>query len=256
MAPALGVASVLELGRSESGATSPFLRKLAALATLDAEDIAIAISLVGASRIVETRTDIVEEGRAPSACTVLIEGLACRYKALDDGRRQILSLHAPGDLLDLHGLLLGRLDHSVATLSRCRVALIPADALLEVLDRRPNLRRAFWRATLVDGALLRSWLVALGQRPAHERVAHLFCEVDARLAAAGFATGDTLDFPITQEELADALGLSVVHVNRVLQRLRRDGLITLRARRLAIHDREALRRLGGFDLRYLSVGPD
>ena len=247
---------MLDLGRSDSGSASPFLRKLESLAALDPEDLRIVQALVGPGRTVEARADIVEEGRAPGACTVLLEGLACRYKALDDGRRQILSLHAPGDVLDLHGALLGRLDHSVATLSRCRVAPIPADALLEVLDRRPNLRLAFWRTSLLDGALVRAWLVALGQRPAHERVAHLFCEVDARLSAAGVARGDTLDFPITQEELADALGLSVVHVNRVLQRLRRDGLITLRARKLAIHDREALRRLGGFDGRYLSLGAD
>lgn len=245
---------MLELARSERGGASPFLRKLALLATLDPEDMRLAQALVGPSRTIEARADIVEEGVAPVACTVLIEGLACRYKALDDGRRQILSLHAAGDVLDLHGLMLGRLDHSVATLSRCRVAAIPADALLDALERRPNLRLAFWRATLVDGALLRGWLVALGQRSAHERVAHLFCEVDARLAAADVTNGDALDFPITQEELADALGLSVVHVNRVLQRLRRDGLITLRARKLAIHDLDALRRLGGFDARCLSVG--
>jgi CRP-like cAMP-binding protein len=247
---------LLELGRTESGSANPFLRKLESLAVLDAEDVRIARALVGPTRTVEARADIVEEGRPPGACTILIEGLACRYKALDDGRRQILSLHVPGDVLDLHGVLLGRLDHSVATLSRCRVAPIAADALLETLDRHPNLRQAFWRSSLLDGALFRAWLVALGQRPAHERVAHLFSEVDARLTAADATRGDTLDFPITQEELADALGLSVVHVNRVLQRLRRDGLITLRARKLSIHDRDALRRLGGFDGRYLSVGPD
>lgn len=244
-----------DLGRTEGASVSPFLRKLESLAALDSEDLRTAQALLGPLRAIEARADLVEEGGAPGACTVLLEGLACRYKALDDGRRQILSLHTAGDLLDVHGVLLGRLDHSVATLSRCRVAPIQADALLEVLDQRPNLRLAFWRASLLDGALFRAWLVALGQRPAQERVAHLFCEVDARLGAAGVARGDTLDFPITQEELADALGLSVVHVNRVLQRLRRDGLITLRARKLAIHDRDALRRLGGFDPRYLSVGP-
>lgn len=247
---------MLEAGRTDSGNANPFLRKLKSLAALDPEDIRTAQALIGPARMVEARADLVEEGQAPAGCTILMEGLACRYKALDDGRRQILSLHAPGDVLDLHGVLLGRLDHSVATLSRCRVAPIQAEALLEALDRRPSLRLAFWRASLLDGAVLRAWLVALGQRPAHERVAHLFCEVDARLTAAGVAKGDTLDFPITQEELADALGLSVVHVNRVLQRLRRDGLITLRARKLAIHDRDALRRLGGFDARYLRAGPD
>lgn len=245
---------MLELGRSESGSAHPFLRQLESLAALEPEDLRIAQALIGPSRLIEARADIVEEGRGHGLCTVLIEGLACSYKSLDDGRRQILSLHVPGDVLDLHGAMLGRLDYSVAALSRCRVAPIAADALLEALDRRPNLRQAFWRASLLDSALLRAWLVALGQRPAHERVAHLFCEVDARLAAAGVAKGDSFDFPITQEELADALGLSVVHVNRVLQRLRRDGLITLRARKLAIHDREALRRLGGFDDRYLTPG--
>lgn len=251
-----GCVFVLELGRLESGIANPFLRKLASLAKLDADDIRIAQTLLGPSRVVEARADVVEEGEATGLCTILLDGLACRYKALDDGRRQIMSLHAPGDLLDFHGLLLGRLDHAVATLSRCRVAPISADALLDAIDRRPNLRLAFWRASLLDSALLRAWLVALGQRPAHERVAHLFCEIDARLTAAGVGKGGAIDFPITQEELADALGLSVVHVNRVLQRLRREGLITLRARKLAIHDREALRRLGGFDGRYLSVGPD
>lgn len=245
---------MLELGRSDSGSANPFLRQLESLVALEPEDIRIAQGLIGPSRAIEARADIVEEGRDHGVCTVLLEGLACRYKALDDGRRQILSLHVPGEILDLHSAMLGRLDYSVATLSRCRVAPIPAETLLEALDRRPNLRQAFWRATLLDGALLRAWLVAVGQRPAHERVAHLFCEVDARLAAAGVAKGDSFDFPITQEELADALGLSVVHVNRVLQRLRRDGLITLRARKLSIHDREALRRLGGFDGRYLSTG--
>lgn len=240
-------------GDAQSGGANALLRKLQGLAPLSAEDRDVLMRALGPIRTVEARSDIVPEGPTPGYCAILLDGLACRYRTLDDGRRQIVLLQTPGDVLDLPGFLMRRLDHAVGAISRCRIATINHDVLNDIVARRPTILLALWRDSLMEAAVYRAWLVNVGQRSAYERVANLLCELAVRLRLVDRARADSFDFPLTQEELGDTLGLSVVHVNRVLQRLRAEGLITLKARRLTIHDRDTLARAGGFDPRYLQA---
>jgi CRP-like cAMP-binding protein len=196
--------------------------------------------------------DLVREGDHSPHCLVLIEGFACRYRTLSDGRRQIVSFHIAGDFLDLQGYLLQRLDHGFGTLTPSRIGLIPHTAIEELLER-PSLVKRLWRETVVDGAIHREWLVNVGRRTAYQRVAHIFCELVTRLQGAGLARDGACDLPLTQGELADATGLSTVHVNRVIQELRRDGLIILRGRVFTALDWEGLKRAAEVDPSYLDL---
>ncbi|HEY9217836.1 MAG TPA: Crp/Fnr family transcriptional regulator [Phenylobacterium sp.] len=233
--------------------SDPLYLKLAALGRLTEDDLRALRAQFTTTRDVAAGIDIVREGERPSTVVLLLKGFACRYKALPDGRRQILSFHIPGDILDLHGLLFGDMDHSVGAIQPCRVSMAPHDTMRELLERRPELSRVLWRDTLVDSAVFREWMVGMGRRHALERIAHLLCEVYARCEAAGLAKLGQCDLPLTQAELADSLGLSVVHVNRVLQQLRATGFITLRRGILRIHDWEGLKGAGGFHGGYLHL---
>lgn len=211
---------------------------------------------VGRTREIGPDQDIVAEGERPTDCKVVLEGFACRYKLLPDGRRQIMSFQIPGDFLDLQGFLAGEMDHSVGTLTPARVGFIPHDALVDVTERFPRVARALWRSTLLDASVFREWMVGMGRRSAYQRIAHLLCEMSLRLRLAGLASDGSYQLPITQAELADALGLSTVHVNRSLQALRREGLISFQSGRVAVHDWEGLIHAGEFDSRYLHLGQD
>jgi len=229
------------------------VRKLEGGGPLPPEAKQVILSLFSSPRRVAAGEDIIREGEAPQTVCLLLEGLGCRYKSVPDGRRQITSFQIPGDLLDLHALLLGELDYSIGALTPCKLVSAPHQRLAEVIEQHPLLGRALWRDTLVDGAVTREWLVGLGRRSAYGRIAHLLCEVVARLKAIGLTNGDVCDLPLTQQELADSLGLSLVHVNRVLQRLRASGLISLRRGALQVHDWEGLKQAGGFDAGYLHM---
>lgn len=206
-------------------------------------------------RAVPPDTDVAHQGDSPSECCLLLEGWACRYKILGRGQRQILSFHVPGDLLDLHAIELGVLDYSVGVISAARVAYIPYREIKALMESEPRLTAAFWRDTLIDGAIFREWLSGVGRRSAHERIAHLLCEMYVKVDAVGLTSDDGFDFPVTQAEIGDALGLSTVHVNRSLQELRRQGLIISRGSRLEIPDFEALKAAGDFNPMYLHVQP-
>jgi CRP-like cAMP-binding protein len=198
--------------------------------------------------------DLVTDGERQHDCKLIAEGFACRYKLLDDGRRQILSFHIPGDFVDLEGLLSGEMDHSIGTLSHGKVAVVPHAVMLDLTETYPRIARALWRTTLLDAAVFRQWLVGVGRRSAFARVAHLLCEMRVRLNAVGLSRNGSYDLPVTQAELADALGLSAVHVNRTLQTLRSQGLITLRGGKMTIEDWDDLRAAGEFDAKYLLAG--
>ncbi|MGV8839565.1 MAG: Crp/Fnr family transcriptional regulator [Bauldia sp.] len=204
-------------------------------------------------RIVEARRDLIIEGEASDVAVALLDGFACRYKTVARGRRQITGLLLPGDFDDTEPALSEPPDHSVATITSCRVALVPKAALGRVLREHPALDHAFRCFTRLELRLLREWLLNMGQRMADRQVAHLFCELLYRMNAIGLVSGGGFALPFTQEELADILGLSTVHVNRVLQELRRMALIRLDQRRLTIVDYEALRILGEFDPAYLQM---
>jgi CRP-like cAMP-binding protein len=217
----------------------------------DAEREAVE-GLLAARRVVPPGGEVVVEGDAASEVRVLLQGQAFRHRTLADGRRQIMAFHAPGDVLDLQGLLL-KLDYSVSALTLCQVATVPRARFEAMLDSHPRLARAFWRLSLAEGAIQREWMVGMGRRSALARIAHLLCEVFLRLKAVGLAERDRCHFPVTQAHLADALGLSAVHTNRVLQALRAAGLIAYRNGDLHVLDWDGLRAAGEFDAAYLNL---
>jgi CRP-like cAMP-binding protein len=200
----------------------------------------------------EARRNIIREGDRPDHVHLMVEGWAARYKLLPDGARQITAFLIPGDFCDLHVTILGEMDHSIATLTKSKVAFVPRATMSELTDR-PCIAKGFWWATLVDEAVLRSWVVNIGRRGAFEAVGHLFCELYVRMRNVGLTSGQRFELPLTQEEIADALGLTSVHVNRVLQRMRADGLIVLKSGALEILDYPALQEAAGFNPNYLHI---
>lgn len=232
----------------------PVLRKLECGAALSADDRRTAELMCQNERSFGAREDVIREGEQPQGVHAVLEGFACRYKLLPNGSRQILAWLIPGDFCDLHVSILGAMDHGIATLSPCRIAYLPQRDVEAMTSHRTNLTRALWWSTLVDEAVLRQWLVGVGRRSAEKQVAHLICELLVRLRVVGLVEGGVFDFPITQGELADAVGLTAVHVNRVVQHLRHCGLIRLQDRTLAVLDEGALRELAEFNANYLHLG--
>jgi CRP-like cAMP-binding protein len=194
---------------------------------------------------------IVQDGTLAQHCCLVVEGYAHRTKTLANGNRQIFSLHMAGDIPDLHSLHLRRMDHELAALSRCRVAYIPHGALKELLSGSPALTGLMWRDTLIDAAAFRAWMLMLGQAEAPARMAHLFCELFVRARMAHLTEGSRFDMPLTQIDLADVLGISLVHANRTLQDLRARGLIGFDQQSASILRWEELKALGQFDVSYL-----
>ena len=229
------------------------VHKLNSLIQLSSEEKQALENLPVVVRASPARTDIVREGDRPIQCAFLLEGWACRYKLLDAGRRQIMSFHTAGDFLELQSLHLHTVDNSVSALTDARVALISHENLLGLAGRYPNVGTALWRNSLVDAAIFREWLVGMGQRSARQRIAHLLCELYAKCEAVGLAQDFRCPLPITQIELADALGMSSVHVSRVLSDLRSE-VVTISGKQLVINDWERLKAEGEFDPTYLHLG--
>lgn len=229
------------------------IRKLERFAKLSkAEKQALHDASVSTLRL-PAHADLIQEGDPADGVHLMLEGFACRYKLLPDGRRQIVAYCVPGDFCDLRVFVPQRMDHSVGTMSPVHLARLSREKVSELTDRYPRVTRALWWTTLVDEAIAREWVVNVGQRTAFERAAHLMCEVFLRLRAVGLARGSTCELPLTQTEIADTLALSTVHVNRTLMELRRAGLITLRDKQLTIHDLQALQKEAGFNSDYLHL---
>lgn len=237
----------------ESRAVRPLIHKLERFGPLAEPERDLLTRLAAEASLVAPRTDLAHEGEIPNCLFVFLEGMACRYKVRSSGARQILAYLVPGDFCDVDVGLLTRRDHAISTLSSCRVARIELDTLQDLLVNQPSLIRAMRRATLVDDATAREWLVNVGSRSAIERIAHLFLELLLRLRAIGLTRGDSYDLPVSQLDLAETTGLSTVHVNRTLQDLKRQGLIELRSRLLTIRNVPRLVTLSGFNPRYLSL---
>lgn len=230
------------------------IRKLEQFVRLSAADRgALERLAAGRLRRFPARADIAVEGESPGSINLILEGWACRYKVLEDGRRQIVSFFVPGDLSDLNVFILRHMDHSLAAITPTTVAEITRDMLDEVTDGHPHVTQAFWWETLVSASIQREWTLSLGQRSAAERLAHLFCELFIRLRSVGLTEGDSCDFAVPQTALAEAAGLSPVHVNRTLMALREAGLLSLGRRRLTIPDLDALMAAGMFNLNYLHL---
>jgi CRP-like cAMP-binding protein len=229
------------------------LKRLNAFTDLDDEDRTKLVALCRDVRTIAAKRDITSEGDRPERVHLVIDGWAARYKMINGGSRQITAFLIPGDFCDLHVAVLGRMDHSIVALTRCKVAFIESSEMDRLTMENNRLTRAMWWGTLVDEAVLRQWVVNVGRRDAYERVAHVLCELHARMRIVGLVDNNRLALPITQEELADATGLTSVHINRTLQRLRNDNLIELRNGMLNVIDVNELRRAGGFDPSYLHI---
>jgi CRP-like cAMP-binding protein len=199
------------------------------------------------------RVDIAREGDRPRDVHLILSGWACRYKQLEDGRRQIVSFFLPGDICDLNVFILREMDHSIGTITAVTIADLSRDFFDEISAGYPRIATAFWWESLVNSAIQREWTMSLGQRTASERMAHLLCEIFFRLRLAGLTRGDSCDFPLTQADLADATGLSKVHVNRTLQELRSAELIGLKGKSLRIPNLERLMNAGLFNANYLHM---
>jgi CRP-like cAMP-binding protein len=230
----------------------PLVARLETLGPLSDADRQALAALGDNGRDFGARRSIIREGDRPDHVHLMLEGWAARYKLLPGGLRQITAFLLPGDFCDLHTTILAEMDHSIATLTRARIAYVPRGRM-EELTERPQLARAFRWSTLVDEAVLRSWIVNIGRRDAHQAIGHLMCELYVRLKIVGLAADHHFELPLTQEEIGDALGLTPVHVNRVLQRMRREGLISFARGALAIHDYRGLERASGFNPNYLHL---
>jgi len=231
----------------------PLIRKLESIFDLTADERQALQDLSMQTVALKADQDVVREGDRPSRCCLILSGFACTYKMTTQGKRQIVSFTITGDIPDLQSLHLKTLDNSVATISPCSVGFITHEDLRNLCNRYPRITSALWRETLIDAAIFREWVTNVGRREGVSRMAHVLCELLVRLRAVGLVGGHACDLPITQGEFADALGFSTVHVNRVLQQMRADGLIELSGDRLNIPDWEKLKEVGEFDPTYLHL---
>ena len=235
--------------------THTLIRKMDSIVTLTDEERAALMRLPMQVQELRADQDIIREGDRPSRSCLLIEGHASRYSVTATGKRQIFSFHIPGEIPDIQSLHIKIMDHTLGTISRCKVGFIQHEVLQELCHGHPRLGDAFWRETLINGAIFREWMKGIGRRDAKARIAHLMCEMVTRLKAVGLVEDLSCVWPYTQAELADALGLSAVHVNRTLQEIRAAKLIVLTKDRLTVKDWDGLVAMGEFDPTYLHQEP-
>lgn len=227
------------------------LKKLRQRTEISSEEERAIRNAVAETRKLPADMVAIHSGERLNSSLMLLDGWMARSKDLQSGERQVTELHVAGDFADLHAYTLKCLEHDVLTMSDCTVAILPHDRLKEIFEGHPRLARIYWFVTNVDAAIHREWALSLGQRSAISRMALLFCELRARLEAVGRTSGKGYEFPLTQREIAECLGLTVVHANRTLQELRRRGLVELENRHLTIRDRPGLEGVAEFDPAYL-----
>ena len=230
-------------------------RKLRRRHEISAAEEAAIRDMVADYRRVGPDETIIRAGEMLQESTLLLTGWLARVKDLRSGARQFTGLHVAGDFADLHSFTLKRLDHDVVSLTEGHLAIVPHARIKELIERFPHLARVYWFQTNLDAAIHREWLVSMARRSALARVSHLLCELSIRLEVAGLSDGASFDFPMTQNELADCLGLTTVHVNRTIQELRKRGLIQLDRRRVTLRDVAALKSVAEFDESYLYLEP-
>ena len=230
-------------------------RKVALRSALPAGELAELRRIPWQSARLAKAETIVREGERPTHSVLLLEGYAARHKVTLDGERQIVSIHVPGDFIDLQSAILKVADHSITAVGPVRLATVAHETILGVLDRNPGLARALWRDHLVEASIGREWLLNVGRRDAYARTAHLLCEIGLRLEAMGLSKRHRFVLGMTQTVLADTLGLTPVHMNRVIQRLRGESFITTHGTEVCVDDWGRLAHAGGFDPSYLYL-PD
>lgn len=229
------------------------LRKLRMRDHVSEREEQVLRAAVGGTEIFRAGKTIIRCGETLSRSALLTEGLVARYKDLSAGQRQIMEVHVPGDFTDLHGFPLKRLDHDVGAITAATIAWVPHEALYRITEDEPHLTRLLWLSTLMDSAIQRERILSVGRRPALARISHLLCELYIRLDVIGHADEMSYALPFTQADLADATGLTSVHVNRMLRELREEGLLTFRGGRVTIHDWQRLQDSAEFDPIYLHV---
>lgn len=228
-----------------------FIDKLRGYAILSDEDVAALLTATSHPRKFPARHDLIREGDRPGPVFVILEGWACRYKILPSGTRQILAFLMPGDSCDLHVGLLAQMDHSIQSIGPALVATIDRVEIDRIMDRHPNVAKAMYLSQLIDEGTLRAWITSMGRRTSVERVAHLTCELYLRARNIGLINGQHLTLPLSQILLADALGMTPVHLNRVLKDLKASGAMSLSRGSLEISNPERLVQIAGFDENYL-----
>jgi CRP-like cAMP-binding protein len=228
-----------------------FVQKLSELVELNAKDISALTAAVENGRKYTARQDLIREGDEPGPVFVMLEGWACRYKILPSGTRQIMAFLMPGDCCDLHVNMLAEMDHSIQAITIAKVATIPQAEMRTMLHSHPNIARAMYTAQLIDEGIMRAWIVSMGRRSSIERVSHLLCELYLRARNIGLTNDGRFAFPLSQLVLADALGMTAVHINRVLKKLRQSGAMALSRGSLEILDPAKLIQIAGFDENYL-----
>jgi len=234
-------------------ALAPMVRKLGLREELDRADREAILALPFTRRTLQAGQFLVWDGDRPQNTCLLLSGYAYRHKLAGNGGRQILSIHMKGDIVDLQNSLLGIADHNVQMLTPGEVAMIPVEQVRELAFRHPAVGMAMWYETLVEGSIFREWVLNIGRRDARTRIAHLLCEFALRLEVADLGLHTVYELPITQEQLADAVALTSVHVNRTLMKLEHDGLITRTKRIISIIDWKELAEVADFEPRYLHL---
>jgi CRP-like cAMP-binding protein len=238
---------------TQSQTLLPMLTKLQLWMDLDAQDQQAVLALPYSTKRLGAHQYIVRDGEKPTHSCLLLRGFAYRHKVTGEGGRQIMSIHMKGDVVDLQNSLLRRSDHNVQALTNIEVAYIPVEAVRNLAFDRPNVGKAMWYETLVDASIFREWTLNVGRRDARTRTAHMLCEFAMRLEVAGLGVQLDYELPMTQDQLADALGLTPVHVNRTLKALEAEGLIDRTRRSVRIGNFKALAAVGDFEPNYLHL---
>ena len=231
----------------------PLIRKLEQFEPLSSEARAALEAMPSRLREYAKGEQIAEQGSSPDESAIMVTGCAFRYKRLGDGERQIVALHVPGDFVDLHSFVLKPMDHSVTAACQSIVARVPHAKITEVLKHHPHLTRNLMWDMALDAAIAREWMVAMGQRPAPEQIAHLLCEMYFRMRRAGLVRDESFDLVLTQQDIGDLCGMSAVHVNRSLQTLRAKELIEMDKQKVTVLALDNLIALARFDSAYLHL---
>lgn len=231
--------------------SNSFIDKIQSVVDLTSNDVRGLENICNVVRTYPARRDLIREGDDAGPMLVILDGWACRYKLVPGGGRQITAFLLPGDLCNTHVGVIDAMDYSLCTLTAARVAFVPRDAIDSFLASRVEIAQAIWKMQLVDESILRSWIVNMGRRTAIERVAHLMCELHVRTRVVATSNETDCPMPLTQVVLADALGLTSVHVNRVLRILKAGDIMTIGAGTLTISDFTKLAAIAGFDGNYL-----
>lgn len=239
--------------RKDDGMIEPLLMNLGHRDILSESERELLQKTILRERKFAKGDELVSDGDRPGYSTLLLDGLAARSKMTRDGARQITALHVPGDFVDLHAFLMKTIDHAIVALSPCTVALADHGELRRITQDAPHLARMLWLDTLITGSIHRTWIVALGRRSKASHLAHILCELYVRLQVVERVDGWSFYFPLSQTEMADVMGLSLVHMNRVIQTLRQEKLISWTNQTITIHNWEKLQEVAEFDPLYLNL---